>query len=89
MVEIARDEPAERAGSLQSLCWGSRVRRVWAVNLREAEASLCGCILRTRVAHSTRCHLAVVDGIRGQETGHAAVEPSLADTIVHALSEGV
>lgn len=26
MVGMARDEPSERAGSLQSLCWGSRVR---------------------------------------------------------------
>jgi len=25
VVGIARDEPSERAGSLQSLCWGSRV----------------------------------------------------------------
>ena len=25
VVNIARGEPAERAGSLQSLCWGSRV----------------------------------------------------------------
>jgi hypothetical protein len=36
VVGMARDEPSERAGSLQSLCWGSRVGTCLTVSANPA-----------------------------------------------------